>query len=265
LAAAADRSIFNRGGRIRGFFRPNIATTAAKTRIEKNMIGPVSVYDVIAFLFFLVCWPGYRLFASRFEAKRPGLMSLVKTFRRQWITRMAERDSHIADATLLGNLLRGSLFFASTTVLILGGLVALLGIAPKIAELVSQMPFASPSDPIVAEVKAVVLILVYVYAFFKFTWAAWQYNVLSILVGALPARSGDNVIREQYVEAAGQVAALAGESYNNGVRAYYFSIPLMAWLADPILFFAGTLIVTVVLYRREFNSPIMNALRTVGH
>jgi uncharacterized membrane protein len=61
------------------------------------------------------------------------------------------------------------------------------------------------------------------------------------------------------------VAALAGESYNNGVRAYYFSIPLMAWLVDPILFFVGTLVVTIVLYRREFNSPIMSALKAVGH
>jgi uncharacterized membrane protein len=178
---------------------------------------------------------------------------------------MAERESHIADATLLGNLLRGALFFASTTVFILGGLVALLGTAPKVAELVSQMPFATPTDPKLAEIKAVILILVYVYAFFKFTWSAWQYNVLSILVGAMPARGGDNLVRDKYADAAGQVAALAGESYNNGVRAYYFSIPLMAWLVDPILFLVGTLIVTIVLYRREFNSPIMNALRTVAN
>ncbi len=225
----------------------------------------VTIYDVVALLFFLVCWPGYRLFASRFEAKRPGLMSLVKTLRRQWIMRMAERDSHISDATLLGNLLRGSLFFASTTVFILGGLVALLGTAPKVAELVSQLPFATRTDPTLAEIKALVLILVFVYAFFKFTWAAWQYNVLSILVGGIPAHSGDKRLREQYAEAAGQVAALAGESYNNGVRAYYFSIPLMAWLVDPILFFVGTLVVTIVLYRREFNSPIMSALKAVGH
>jgi uncharacterized membrane protein len=229
------------------------------------MISAVSIYDVIALVLFLVCWPGYRLFATRFEARRPGLMSLVKTFRRQWILRMAERESHIADATLLGNLLRGALFFASTTVFILGGLVALLGTAPKVAELVSQMPFATPTDPKLAEIKAVILILVYVYAFFKFTWSAWQYNVLSILVGAMPARGGDNLVRDKYADAAGQVAALAGESYNNGVRAYYFSIPLMAWLVDPILFLVGTLIVTIVLYRREFNSPIMNALRTVAN
>jgi uncharacterized membrane protein len=59
------------------------------------------------------------------------------------------------------------------------------------------------------------------------------------------------------------VAALAGEAYNNGVRAYYFSIPLMAWLVDPLLFLGATLLVTLVLYRREFSSPVMDALKSV--
>ena len=177
---------------------------------------------------------------------------------------MSERENHIADATLLGNLLRGALFFASTTVFILGGLVALLGTAPKVAELIAQLPFAVAAEPEVAELKAMLLILVFVYAFFKFTWSAWQYNVLSILVGGMPSRShGDAEGRAIYVAAAGDVAALAGESYNNGVRAYYFSIPLMAWFANAYAFLAVTLVITFVLYRREFSSPIMKALRSV--
>ena len=53
------------------------------------------------------------------------------------------------------------------------------------------------------------------------------------------------------------------QSYNNGVRAYYFSIPLMAWFANAYAFLAVTLVVTFVLYRREFSSPMMEALRSV--
>ena len=68
------------------------------------------------------------------------------------------------------------------------------------------------------------LILVYIYAFFKFTWSAWQYNVLSIMVGALP-KPGDTHDHSDYTEAAASVLALAEERYNNGIRAYYFSIP----------------------------------------
>lgn len=222
----------------------------------------ITLYDAIAFLAFLVCWPGYRFFAQRFDAKRSSLMSLVKRFRQRWIYRISQRHSHIADATILGNLLRGALFFASTTVFILGGLVALLGTSTKVVEVASQLPFAVPADPALAEVKALILILVFVYAFFKFSYSAWKYNVLSILVGAMP-EPGEGEAHRSYVEAAGNVAVLAGESYNDGVRAYYFSIPLMAWFLGPLFFVASTLLITFVLYRREFHSPIMDALRTV--
>lgn len=227
------------------------------------MIRGLTLLDITAMVAFIVCWPGYHMIARRVDIRNQSLMSMVKTFRQGWIARMAERDSHIADATLLGNLLRGALFFASTTVFILGGIVALLGTAPKVAELVAQSPLGGTADPVLAETKALILMLVFVYAFFKFTWSAWQYNVLSILVGGMPALGSDIDKRVRYVNAAGQVAALAGESYNNGVRAYYFAIPLITWFMSPLVFLVATLIVTFVLYRREFSSPIMEALRTV--
>ena len=227
------------------------------------MLRSLGFSDVVAFVTFLVCWPVYHVAAGYVDTRRASLVSLVKKFRLRWFERMAERDSHIADAQLLGNLLRGALFFASTTVFILGALVALLGTAPKVAELIGQLPFATAGDPKLAELKAIALILVFVYAFFKFTWSAWQYNVLSILIGAMPARGTDDGARAAYARAAGHVAALAGESYNNGVRAYYFSIPLIAWFASAHAFLAATLVITIVLYRREFYSPIMEALKSI--
>jgi uncharacterized membrane protein len=227
------------------------------------MILTASMSDVIAASVFLLCWLGYGQVANWVALKRPSLVSAVRSFRQRWIERICERENHTADATLLSNLLRGALFFASTTVLILGGLVALLGTAPKVAEVISQLPYTTPKEPLLAEIKALVLIFVYVYAFFKFTWSAWQYNVLSILVGAMPRPDSDAQLRSDYAEAAARVAALAGESYNNGVRAYYFSIPVMAWFIDPLLFLSATVVVTIVLYRREFYSPILIALREV--
>ncbi|MGL4395687.1 MAG: DUF599 domain-containing protein [Hyphomicrobium sp.] len=219
--------------------------------------------DIMAGVTFLLCWFGYGLAATLRARRRPSLMSAVKVFRRRWIERMCERDNHTADATLLSNLLRGSLFLASTTVFILGGLVALLGTAPKVSEVISQLPYASGSEPRLAEIKALVLIFVYVYAFFKFTWSAWQYNILSIMVGAMPDASNGGRVPADYQVAASRVTSLAGDSYNNGIRAYYFSIPLMAWFIDPLLFLAATLIVTIVIYRREFHSPVLHALNDV--
>ncbi len=227
------------------------------------MIPSIAISDVFAAVVFLFCWLGYEQVANRVALTRPSLMSAVRSFRHRWIERMCEHDNHTADATLLSNLLRGALFFASTTVFILGGLAALLGTAPRVAEVISQLPYTTPMEPRLAEVKALILIFVYIYAFFKFTWSAWQYNVLSILVGAMPKPEGDAQIRSNYAEGAASVAVLAGESYNNGIRAYYFSIPLMAWFIDPLLFLSATLAITFVLYRREFYSPTLIALQKV--
>lgn len=218
--------------------------------------------DAIALACFLLCWLGYGAVARWLSQWRPSLISSVNVFRARWMRRICERDSHIADAALLGNLLRGALFFASTTVFILGGLIALLG--PAMGAIVSNLPYAFPSEPWVLELKTLVLIAVFVYAFFKFTWSAWQYNVLSIIVGAAPMPAETNPTDfTRYVENATRIATMAGDSYNNGIRAYYFAIALLAWFIDPLLLLGVTLLVAVVLYRREFSSPMLASLQRV--
>ncbi|HEX2840363.1 DUF599 domain-containing protein [Hyphomicrobium sp.] len=226
-------------------------------------VPPLPINDVVALACFLICWLGYGAIAKWQSTRRPSLISTVNIFRARWMRRICQRESHIADATLLGNLLRGALFFASTTVFILGGLIALLG--PTMGDVISRLPYSTPAEPWLLEVKALTLIAVFVYAFFKFTWSAWQYNVVSIIVGASP-RAADTDATEvaHYVESAAHIAGLAGDSYNKGIRAYYFAIPLLAWFVDPLMFLGVTLVVTLVLYRREFSSPMLDSLRRVA-
>jgi uncharacterized membrane protein len=88
--------------------------------------------------------------------------------------------------------------------------------------------------------------------------------VLSIIVGASPrAAESEPAEVTLYVENAALIAGLAGDSYNNGIRAYYFAIALLAWFIDPLIFLAVTLVVTLILYRREFFSPMLESMRRV--
>lgn len=220
--------------------------------------------DAIALACFLTCWFGYGRMARILALRRADLISAVSTFRELWMSRMCERDNHIADATLLSNLLRGALFFASTTVFILGGLIAVLGTGPNVAEVVGALPHVGRSESWLLEVKAIVLVLLFVYAFFKFTWSAWQYNVLSILVGAAPPPDAEKADTRRFAQCAAQIASQAGESYNNGIRAYYFSVALMTWFISPWLFLAMTLMVMLVMFRREFASQMLGSLRSAA-
>ncbi len=225
----------------------------------------VPLLDILALGCFIVCWYGYGLAANVLTRKRASLISTVGIFRERWMARVCERDSHVADAALLSNLLRGALFFASTTVFILGGLLAVLGTGgAKVADAIGALPYVAHAEAWLHETKAIVLILMFVYAFFKFTWSAWQYNVLSILVGAAPHPTADREEIRVFARSAADIATLAGESYNIGIRAYYFSIALMTWFVDPLVFLVVTLIVAFVMYRREFASPMLRSLEVAA-
>jgi uncharacterized membrane protein len=59
---------------------------------------------------------------------------------------------------------------------------------------------------------------------------------------------------------AGRVVGLAAETFNDGLRAYYFSFAAIAWFFSPVVFMAATLSVVYVLYQREFHSEVLKDL-----
>jgi uncharacterized membrane protein len=220
----------------------------------------VTIFDGLALGYFLACWIGFGQFSLWRAHASPGLVAALRVFRHRWMERVCQRDNHQSDAAVLGSLVRGALFFASTTVFILGGLFALLGTTEKLIDVVAELPFPGPSPVWLWDAKAVLLIYIFIYAFFKFTWSAWQYNALSIIVGAAPDPKAPPSVSEQYIASAADVAALAGESFNHGIRAYYFSMAAVAWFLHPVALVIAATWVAYVLYRREFASPTLNAL-----
>ncbi|MEK9872416.1 MAG: DUF599 family protein, partial [Betaproteobacteria bacterium] len=93
--------------------------------INLSLLSPV---DYVALIIFLASWAGYQYFATS-AAKRgiPSLMSVMSKYREDWWRGTIHRDLKIVDANIIMNLSNGATFFASTTILILGALLALLG------------------------------------------------------------------------------------------------------------------------------------------
>ncbi len=219
-----------------------------------------AVLDLVAFGYFLACWIGFGRLSLWRAHTRPSLLAALRVFRHRWIVRLCRRENRQSDATVLGNLVRGALFFSSTTVLILGGLFALLGTAQKVIDVVAQLPFTGPFSLRLWEAKVMLLMYIFIYAFFKFTWSAWLYNALSIVVGAAPEPEAAQSAHESYITCAANLAALAGESFNHGIRAYYFSVAAVTWFLHPLVLAVASTWVACILYRREFASPTLAAL-----
>ena len=221
---------------------------------------PLSTLDWIALGWFIAWWVAYVSFAGWHARKVPSLLSQMGTFRRAWMEAVATREVRIGDVSILANLSNGSTFFASTTLLILGGLLALLGTTEKVASVMAELPFTKAGPENLWEIKVLVLVAVFVFAFFKFTWSLRLYHFCSVMIGGAPPADAAPEDHAHFVDRATRTATLAAESFNNALRAYYFALAAMMWFLNAWLWMIATSWVVLVLYHREFQSE---ALRTL--
>ncbi len=212
---------------------------------------------------FCFTWAGYTVFARRKAKTAWCLASSMQWYRVEWMLRMLDRDMRMPDAAILSNLERVIGFFASTSILILAGLVTALSANSAAVAVLSSLPFAQTTTVEQFELKVLVLILIYIFAFFNFTWSLRQYSFANVLLGAAPAVDEEDVTREErrrYAISAAKVIDQAGHSYNYGLRCYYFSMAVMGWFVHPLLFVLGFLAVVWVLYMREFRSRTLQVI-----
>lgn len=212
--------------------------------------------DVLSLSWFVAVWVGYTWYADRHARRARSLRAVMHAYRHTWMQQMLRRDNRMTDVNILNNLLQGVVFFASTTLLILAGLVTILGYSDRAIEVVRALPYAARTTLVQWELRLLVLSVIFVYAFFKFTWSLRQFNYCSVLIGAAPTGPDDT-----YARRAAEVSTNASKDFNQGLRAYYFSLAALAWFVSPWLFMAATTLVVAVLYAREYRS---NALRMLS-
>ncbi|MEO7322979.1 MAG: DUF599 domain-containing protein [Burkholderiales bacterium] len=220
----------------------------------------IPTIDLVALLWFFVFWAGYSVFAERRVGIRLSLVVAMRRFRREWFSQMLTRGNRIGDIAALTSLLNNATFFASTSILVLGGLVALLGTTQTAMDVVSDLPFTRKESELVWRIKIILLILVFVYAFFKFTWSQRQFNFCTILVGAAPSPTDRPEQHAEFIDMITNVATYSAENLNDGLRAYYFSMAVLTWFLHPWLLFPATVMVVYILYQREFHSRTLYAL-----
>jgi uncharacterized membrane protein len=221
---------------------------------------PMSWLDATALALFAAAWAGYQWYADYGGAARPRLGREMDRYTREWFARMAERDNRMVDVNVLRNLTRSSQFFASTTMLILGALIALMGYAEKAASVVAELPFTQQATERVWELKILALLLIFVYAFFKFSWSIRQFSFSSILVGATQKPTPNPELYAVHTDRIAAIVSFANRNFNQGLRAYYFGVAALTWFLHPALMIAMTLGVIFVLHQREFRSLTLELL-----
>lgn len=229
-------------------------------------MAKIDIINWFSLIWFISCWAGYSLFAKFMAKRTASLSSVLHVHRINWMRRLLQREIRVGDAALLANLERNVTFFATSCVLILAGLFTALTAAEQLLPMLKAISFMASDTLLEIELKVTVLIGIFIYAFFTFTWSMRQFGFASVLVGAAPMPDDNSVTaneRRSFAIYAAKVIDQASHTYNYGLRAFYFSLTVMSWFIGPWVFMAAATCVIGVLYEREFLSKSLKAMKLV--
>ncbi|MBZ9693774.1 MULTISPECIES: DUF599 domain-containing protein [unclassified Mesorhizobium] len=223
----------------------------------------LSTADLAALGFFLLAWVLHTLASDGHLVGRVSLTTAMNAQREAWMRTMAEREIRIVDTAIMSGLQQGTAFFASSSLIALGGCFALLGASDRVLEVLSTLPLGGAPSRSAFQIKVLGLVLILAFSFFKFGWAYRLFNYCSILIGAVPIPHGEasrNPLTQTAVWRATQMNMLAGKHFNSGLRGVFFSIGYLGWFVDPLVFVLSTLLLLAVLVRRQFFSAARRAV-----
>ncbi len=210
--------------------------------------------DLVALTWFALAWAGYGIAVELTPLGRDTLNHRMDRHRDYWTKTMLGRDLRIVDTQIMASLQNGTAFFASTSLLAVGGAFALLRASEEVLALFTQLPFGIRMTQAVWETKVIGVLLIFVYAFFKFAWSYRLFNYAAILIGALPdASEAKSAKAKTAAQRVARMATLAGRHFNRGQRAFFFALGYLGWFVNAWVFIAATLAVLIVVVNRQFG------------
>lgn len=198
----------------------------------------------------LVCWLLYAFIVERIERVRPSMSSLMNRQRRRWVDNAVHRDTPL-DAILSSNLMGSISFFASTTILLILALFAVLGQLPALTGLLNGLRPELGLTIGDLQVHLIAVETMFILAFLSFTLSLRQFNHFCIMLGAADHQEKSTA---HEIETIANVNSRGARDFNQGIRAYYFSIAALTWFASPVAAIATTLLIVALLIHREFFS-----------
>jgi uncharacterized membrane protein len=230
---------------------------------ESESMLAFSWLDLAALAWFVAAWGAYALILDRTVYGQSGLNMLMNRFRDGWMQRMLARDMRMLDGQVIASLQNGTAFFASTSLIAVGGTLTLFHSTQEIFSVVGALPFGVIPTRLQWEAKTMGLAIIFVYAFFKFAWSYRLFNYVAIMLGAAPPASEmDRPEAQDFARRAALVCEDAGRQFNRGQRAFFFALGYLGWFVGPLPFIVTTAGVVMVMWRRQFDSESRRALLT---
>lgn len=167
--------------------------------------------------------------------------------RAAWVSSvMRERRDILAVQTLRNSTMSAS-FMASTAVLLIIGVLTLSAQGDKLSGTWHALNFLGQASAEMWLFKLLMMLFDLLFAFFSFAMAVRIFHHIGYLINAPLDKSVDaSQIRK--VEAQ---LNRAGIFYRIGMRAYYFTVPLLFWLFGPIWLLGATVAVVFFMFHLD--------------
>ncbi len=203
--------------------------------------------DALSFAISLGLLLGYRIYLRirLREDRHYTFQAINRTARRQWVANiMSDPARTIVGIQTLRNSTMAATFFASTAVLLTMGTLTLSGNYEKLHQSWHQLNVLGSLHPGLWTLKVLFLLSDFLVAFFSFAMAVRMFHHVGYLLGLC----ADCRPKEVTPPIVAVHLNRAGKFYTTGMRAYFYSVPLVFWLFGPLFMAVSSGVLVIVLY-----------------
>lgn len=175
--------------------------------------------------------------------------------RTAWVeTLMAPGKPDVIAIQTLRNSTMAATFLASTAVLLIIGVLTLSGQGDKLSSTWHALNTYGAKHSELFLIKLIMLLMDLFVAFFSFSMSIRVFNHVGYMIN-VPLSLNHKSITPQHVAVH---LNTAGRYYSIGMRAYYFSVPLVFWLFGPHFMLLATFILIPVLYKLDRAPKVLS-------
>ena len=205
--------------------------------------------DLICFVLSAAALLGYQLYLKRRTLRDPAssAQDIMLVARAAWVESvMRERRDILAVQTLRNSTMAAS-FMASTAILLIIGVLTLSAQGERLSGTWHVLNFLGHVSAEMWLFKLLVMLFDLLFAFFAFAMSVRLFNHIGYLIN-VPLSMG--IERAQPAHVLAQINR-AGVFYRIGMRAYYYTVPLLFWLFGPLLLVGSTVVLVFFLFHLD--------------
>lgn len=207
------------------------------------------LFDVLGLGLSLGAVVIYQLYLRWRDARNPTASALygMNAARMAWVEGVMRDGRDILAVQTLRNSTMASSFMASTAILLIIGVLTLSAQGDKMSGTWHTLNVLGQHSADIWLLKLLVMLFDLLFAFFAFCLSIRLYHHIGYQINT-PADLRREVTQPAHVGAELNRAAIY---YRLGMRAYYFTVPLLFWLFGPLLMLGATALLVYFLYHLD--------------